>query len=361
MVTHQLKILNGRRYNYLVHNVRCGSKMTTISKYIGRGKLSKGRINELMEEYKPFFDDRIQRLKLYCRVAKYPHFIMTKEERDFIDELKDEYITYKEVFTDLERLNYEKDWITKYIFNTTNLEGNTLSLGETDLLLNKGVTPQGKSPREIREILNMQDCINYRKNYEGDITIYFIQRLHKLVLNKIDESAGKFKRLQNYITGTEFLPTAPTQVFDELKKLIEWYNMNKNAMHIFEVAVLFHQKFVMIHPFNDGNGRTTRELVNFILEKRGFPPIIYKSKDVKLYFDALEAGNNGNNKPLVELSYNTVKKDYSYIMNQDRLLDNWMLNEEEQKEVKTQGVTYMKEKQLKFHFPQDLKSNKKKT
>ena len=110
----------------------------------------------------------------------------------------------------------------------------------------------------------------------------------------------------------------------EMQGLIKWYNEEKKKRHILELACIFHQKFVMIHPFPDGNGRTVRELFNFILSRKRFPEIIFQVKQRKEYFDALERGDHGDFKPLIEFSFKVLKEEYKEIFNQTRGLDNWL-------------------------------------
>jgi len=99
----------------------------------------------------------------------------------------------------------------------------------------------------------------------------------------------------------------------------------------------------MIHPFDDGNGRTARELVNFILEKRGFPSVVYKSKNISKYYNALEMGNKGDNKPLIELTLYDLKIDYGYMLNKNIMLSKWVSDDEELKQTQDIGITYNKE------------------
>ena len=342
-IRHKLKTINGRRFNYIEVNIRVGSKVHTISKYLGRGKIFKGRIKEEIENHMPYFQEKKKQLQFYSKKIKYPNLILTDEQREYIDMLKDEYIIHKEAFTDIEKRNYEKQFITKYLYNTSAIEGNTLTLGETDLLINKGITPEGKKVKEIREITNMVKCVEYRKSQVADITISFIKKLNKIILNDIEDSGGIFKKVQNYIRGSELVTTSPLLVNKEMKELIDWYNKNKNSRHIVEVASIFHQKFVMIHPFDDGNGRTARELVNFILEKRGFPSVVYKSKNISKYYNALEMGNKGDNKPLIELTLYDLKIDYGYMLNKNIMLSKWVSDDEELKQTQDIGITYNKE------------------
>ncbi len=340
-IKHKLKTINGRRYNYIEANIRVVNKVHTISVYLGRGKIAIGRIKELIEDNKAHFEAKRRQLQLYSKRIKYPNHLLTDQEREYVDFLKEEYIVHKEAFSDIEKRNYEKAFITKYIHNTTAIEGNTLTLGETDLLINKGITPEGKKAREVKEVMNMVKCIEYRKTQLEDISIPFIKKLNKILLNDIEETGGQFKRVQNYITGSTLMTTPPLLVSKEMKELIKWYNSNKNTRHLLEVACIFHQKFVMIHPFDDGNGRTARELVNFILERRGFPPVVYKSKIVTKYYNALEIGNSGDHKPLVILTLFNLREDYGSMLGKDIRLDKWILNNEELSQAREMGVTYI--------------------
>lgn len=186
---------------------------------------------------------------------------------------------------ELEVYNEQQD--TLYIHGTTAIEGNTLTLNETYYLLTEGIVPK-KSLREINEIQNYKKVRFFINDYKGKLTIPFIKKLHSLIMNNIDyETAGQFRTKDNIIIlGSNISSGLAATIKLYLQDLID-----SNDLHPFERAILFHYKFEVIHPFTDGNGRTGREILNFMLQKEGYPRFIISKESREMYLKALEHGN----------------------------------------------------------------------
>jgi fido (protein-threonine AMPylation protein) len=324
MVFPLIKTIKGKKYNYLVHTLKENGQTKKITKYVGSGHLSKEKIKNLIEEHKLFFENQIELLKQQIEIRKYKSEFLTEKQVKWIQELRDNYVLYFEPFSQIEQSGYDDYFKVKYIYNSTNIEGNTLTMSETGLIVKDGITPSGKSLKEVKEVINLKKCIEYRKNYSGDVTEDFIKKLNEIILNNLNEEGGEYKKRPNYISGTDFKPSPPVITPLEMRGLMNWYNEEKSKRHILELACIFHQKFVMIHPFPDGNGRVVRELFNFILSRKKFPEIIFPVKLRKEYFDTLEKGDEGDFKPLIEFSLKILKEQYKDIFSEARGLDNWM-------------------------------------
>ncbi|MEA3304963.1 MAG: Fic family protein [Patescibacteria group bacterium] len=140
------------------------------------------------------------------------------------------------------------------------------------------MTIAGKPLREIHEVSNHKEIL--RKLYQfvdnkQDISEQLISDIHNLVLRNIDdENAGRYRKITVGISGDDFVPTDPSNISQELQKLLSWYRDSKHSLHSVELACQFHYRFVKIHPFIDGNGRTVRVLINLILMQVGYPMII---------------------------------------------------------------------------------------
>ncbi len=165
-----------------------------------------------------------------------------------------------------------------YTYNSNAIEGNTLSLGETKMVIEDGLTIGDKTVREILEAKNhgkVTDLLFDIVDKKIDLNLELVLKLHKELLFDIDqENAGVFRKIQVYISGSEEeLPTAK-EVPKLITKFFKWYEENKNKLHPSTLASLAHFKFVKIHPFVDGNGRIARLLVNLILLQNSYPPII---------------------------------------------------------------------------------------
>jgi Fic family protein len=186
----------------------------------------------------------------------------------------------------------------EWTYNSNSIEGNTLSLNETHMIINEGFTIKGKSMREHLEAKNHQLALHklyklVQENYvlnDSDIL-----KLHELVLHGIEEDfAGRLRTSGVRVSGANFIPPNALKVSQLLDELIAFVNENPLQLNEIELATVFHHKFVYIHPFFDGNGRTVRLVMNLILMSKGFPPAIILSVDRKKYYDALNQANNGN-------------------------------------------------------------------
>lgn len=190
----------------------------------------------------------------------------------------------------------------EYTFESNKIEGNTLTLRETDLVINEGMTISGKSMREHLEVINHQDAIGYVKdlvspNYvlkERDIL-----QIHQLVLRGIlSHEAGKYRKVQVMISGSKHMPPAPYLVAKEMEELMLWYHANYRKIHPVILAAEMHQRLVSIHPFVDGNGRTSRLLMNLILMQHGYVIANLKGEPTfrLKYYKALEKCQTESNK-----------------------------------------------------------------
>jgi Fic family protein len=191
------------------------------------------------------------------------------------------------------RENLSLEWT----YNSNSIEGNTLSLRETQMILEEGVTIKGKSLREHFEAHNHDKAIGYLytlidKDYE--LRGIDILNLHGLVLRSIEDNfAGRIRNGGVRINGANFVPPNALKVSGLLDELIDYVNRNPDHLNDIELATVFHHKFVWIHPFFDGNGRTVRLAMNLLLMRKGFPPAIILKTDRKKYYEALNQANNG--------------------------------------------------------------------
>lgn len=207
----------------------------------------------------------------------------------------------------------------EWIHHSNGIEGNTLTLQETRLVIEEGITIGGKSLREHFEAVNHQDAIDYveklaKPNYvlsESDIL-----DVNALVLHKIEkEFAGRFRTGGVRISGANFIPPNAQKVYDLIAELIYWANNEAKEWHPLLKATIFHHRFVWIHPFFDGNGRTIRLIFNLLLMKDGFPPAIILKTDRKKYYEALNKANNGDYKKLFLLTIQAMERSLDIYLN----------------------------------------------
>ncbi|MBP0903767.1 Fic family protein [Mariniflexile gromovii] len=200
----------------------------------------------------------------------------------------------------------------EWTYNSNSIEGNTLNLRETQLVLQEGITIKGKSLREHFEAKNHEHAINYLYTLINPDYVFNGQdvlSLHGLVLRSIeDDFAGRLRNGGVRISGANFIPPNANKVPDLFDDLVEYVNSNPQQLNIVELAAFFHHKMVWIHPFFDGNGRTVRLAMNLILMKAGFPPAIILKNDRKKYYEALNQANNGNYDKLMLLMCQAVER-----------------------------------------------------
>jgi Fic family protein len=200
----------------------------------------------------------------------------------------------------------------EWTYNSNSIEGNTLTLRETRIVLEDGMTVSGKSLREHFEITNHHEAIGYLEeivNPKYNIRERDILDIHALVMSRIEkEFAGRLRNGGVRIVGANFVPPNPFKVPVLLQSLIDFVNTNPMQLNDVILATLFHHRFVWIHTFFDGNGRTVRLAMNLLLMRSGYPPAIILKNDRKKYYDALNQANNGSYKKLLLLMVQALER-----------------------------------------------------
>lgn len=181
--------------------------------------------------------------------------------------------------------------IVDWTYNSNAIEGSTLTLSETKVVL-EGITIGGKSVVEHLEVINHKEAIIFLEELvkkDCTLTERDVKSIHGIVLKQInDECAGKYRSSNVIISGAGFVPPKYEQLDTLMEKLIYDFNHSWNKYHPVVQAALLHGEFVKIHPFIDGNGRTARLLLNFALMKNGFTPVIIKNENRLTYYDSLD-------------------------------------------------------------------------
>ena len=183
----------------------------------------------------------------------------------------------------------------EYTYESNRIEGNTLTLQETALVVNEGVTISGKSMREHLEAINHTEAISYIKDIakqDIEISERTIKEIHALILHGIDRgNAGRYRTVPVMISGSTHMPPQPYLIEKQMEDFIlRFKQMEKEKVHPVLIAAYLHDELVRIHPFIDGNGRTSRLLMNLYLLRNGYVIITLKgSNDAKVsYYMALE-------------------------------------------------------------------------
>jgi Fic family protein len=188
--------------------------------------------------------------------------------------------------------------LVEWTYNSNGIEGNTLTLKETKVVL-EGITIGGKSVKEHLEAINHKEAILYLQKLVGkntSLTERDIKNIHQLVLKEIDsENAGRYRTQNVIISGATHIPPDHLFVREQMEQLIISLGEWTKKYHPLIVAALLHGEFVKIHPFVDGNGRTARLLMNFVAIKNGYPPLVIKKEQRIEYYDALDTAHTTKN------------------------------------------------------------------
>ena len=208
-----------------------------------------------------------------------------------------------------------EDLVLRWTHHSNAIEGNTLTLKETKVVL-EGIAIGGKTMREHFEAINHRDAIYYVEALaqEGEgLSEWQIKSIHQLILKNIDDrNAGVYRRANVTIAGAEHIPPDFTQVASKMEEMIRRNSHDVQKFHPVERAARVHAEFVKIHPFVDGNGRTARLLMNLELMKDGFPPAVLLVENRLEYYEALEAAHTkGDDGPFLSLISEVVKDGFA--------------------------------------------------
>ncbi|KAF6031896.1 FICD [Bugula neritina] len=197
----------------------------------------------------------------------------------------------------------KKELYYQHIYHTVAIEGNTLNLHQTRAIVETRMTVGGKSISEHNEVIGLDAALSYINstllNRIGKISIDDILEIHKRVLGFADPiEAGQLRNTQVFVG--DYIPPRPGEVQTLMEEFVDWLNSEETAeIHPIKLAAIAHYKLVTIHPFYDGNGRTSRLLMNLILMHAGYPPVMIRVQQKHEYYKHLETGNRGDIRPFI--------------------------------------------------------------
>lgn len=197
------------------------------------------------------------------------------------------------------------EFLIEFTYNSNAIEGNTLTLHETALIINEGITIAEKPLREHLEVIGHKEAYFYIESLVKDkspLSEKVIKDIHSLVLMDKQLDKGVYRNVPVRIMGAVHEPPQPYLVPVQMEQLLAEYEEMKKTLHPIERSALFHLKFEGIHPFIDGNGRTGRLLLNMELMKEGYPAINVKFSDRRKYYECFtNYHQSGGAKAMVEL------------------------------------------------------------
>ncbi len=206
-------------------------------------------------------------------------------------------------------------------YNSNAIEGNKLTLKETFLVINEGITIKGKSLKDHLEAKDHYEALNFlyeliEHNTRHTFSELMIRNLQQLIVKETDSQiAGTYRTGNVVITGSSHRPPAAHEVPRLMKELIEWVRNNRSKLHPIELAALLHHKLVYIHPFFDGNGRVARLVMNLMLMQKGYPLVMILKNDRKKYYQVLEEADKKNFLPLIHFIAQAVERSLDIYLN----------------------------------------------
>jgi len=293
MTYTEIKEKKGRKYYYRVKSVKKNKKTSKERVYLG-ANLSK-------QELKKKEKEADKKLNVFSE-------LLEDQEIKFLEAIKRDFS--KEPIENYE--NRYETFCSLFTYDSTGIEGNTLTLTETSLLLFEGMVPPSRLMREIYETLNHKKAFDYILNYKADITKEFILELHRLIVANtlkphLVSQIGRYRTVQVRI-GMHFPPKLQ-DVHKQMTSLLRWYSKNKNKLHPLVTASYFYTEFERIHPFVDGNGRVGRLLMNFILHKNKFPMINIPKRRTPKHFECINRAHKGNLGAFIRFLISILKKE----------------------------------------------------
>ena len=267
MVSIKKKVQGNQTYYYLEHSFRDGKRVEYREKYLGKTlprDIEKEKHLFMSEIYQEQWFNKFDAIKAtYAeQIKKTPPSIAEKNVGSFM---------------------------VKFTYNTNRIEGSRLTFRETSLLLEKGITPNARPVSDVKETEAHRNVFYKMLDYKKDITLDAVLYFHKKLFEQTKpDIAGQLRQYQVAISGSKFVPPFPAEVYPLMMEFLKWYNKNKEKVHPVELAALVHLKLVTIHPFGDGNGRLSRLMMNFVLNRYGYPMLDIQYSNRAGYYNALE-------------------------------------------------------------------------
>ncbi len=307
-----IRKIHGKSYAYLEKSIRIRDKTRKISKYISPHKdIGKKDMGKIRREFKEEMLKKEVKLrtKIILKNIKSLEYPLTVKEVKKIEEMN---IKYKEMIRNLPKKSIDdinKRFIANYVYDSNALEGNSLTLKNVAEIVFENRISQGKDLREVYDAQNSYNLFLFLKKTKHKIDHDFIIKLHSLLIKNIDNRLG-YRKEPIMLLGKTTKLAEPENVCREMNNLLKWYEDNENKMYFLELAFKFHAKFEKIHPFCDGNGRIGRFLLNYILMRQGYFPVIIRKTSRNRYIKSLEAADKEKWLILMRFALDSYKKTF---------------------------------------------------
>ncbi|MFH0978339.1 MAG: Fic family protein [Candidatus Woesearchaeota archaeon] len=296
------RVKSGKKtFYYLGKTIRLGQKeWKKIRIKLGEKEPTKeeiaAKLKDLrLEQYKVYNEEYLDAAKL-----------------EVIDDFREVYQNHVKTIPKTVLEKEENAFVIRFTYNSNAIEGNRLTLRDTYLIIKEKQIPSGAPPKDYNEAINGREAFDFIKEYTGKLTIEFIEKLNGILTKNTGVIyPGRVRFFPVKIEGTEYQPPDEKDVPKLLKKMITFYDENKRKIHPFVLACLIHAQFVEIHPFEDGNGRTGRALMNWVLLQSDYPKLFVPVKLRPKYYEAIDLHNAGNVKGYCEKMFEIVVEQFT--------------------------------------------------
>jgi Fic family protein len=307
MYLEQRKTKKGSKY-YLSHSFREGGKVCKIRVYLG-SNLDKKKLHDRQKNAENLLKQQLNSFKIVRSPINYK---LSRREKDLINHLK------RKARLKVIHLS-EKDWqlfTDLFTYNTNAIEGSTITQEEVFDILDKGKWPFSKPKEDISETYGVAEAIKYIRKTKTHISLKLMTDLHQIIFRNSKDFAGQFRKkgtevgIRDGFGNIVHLGAPSSRVIPLLSELVRWYELNKDEYPPIVLAAVIHNQFEYIHPFEDGNGRVGRLLLNNILIKHKMPPVNISMQDRVEYYETLRIfQRTGDIRPTIEL----ILKEYKLL------------------------------------------------
>ncbi len=277
-----------KEYYYLTKNLRVGvNTWKKIRVYIGDKKPTKSDVQKYAEE----IEKKIEQEGLTKPECSY----LADEDAETLQDLKESFKDWlKQTPESLKNKLYD-DFVIRFTYHSNAIEGNRLTLRQTALILKDKVIPSGVRASDYHEAVNGKECLDFLKGYKGELNNRLLEKVNGILTKNTGVVyGGRIRFFDVKIEGSKHVPPPNEEVKKHLLNRYKWYSANKNKLHPFELATMIHAKLTWIHPFEDGNGRTSRAIMNWILMKNEYPMFFIPFEKREEYYMTLEEADKEN-------------------------------------------------------------------
>ncbi|MFT7615247.1 MAG: Fic family protein [Candidatus Woesearchaeota archaeon] len=277
-----------KEYYYLTKNIRVDTnKWKKVRVYVGDKKPSKLDVKKYVCE----IEKRVEKEGL----TKSEYSLLSNEDTETLQDLKEGYKEWLKKTPEGLRKKLHDEFVIRFTYNTNAIEGNRLTLRQTALILKDKVIPSGIRTSDYHEAINGKECLEFFKSYSGGLNNTFLEKVNAILTKNTDVFySGQIRFFDVTIIGSKHVPPKHEEVKGHLLNMYKWYSANKNKLHPFELATMIHAKLAWIHPFEDGNGRSARAIMNWLLIKKEYPMFFIPFDNREDYYLTLEEADKEN-------------------------------------------------------------------